>query len=298
MSTCYYCGGNHTTSECPMRPTTPKPFIFVLMPFIEKFDDIYNFGIKGAAEDANAYAERVDEQRFTEGILDRIFNQISKADVIVADMTDRNENVFYEVGYAHALGKIVLLLTQNADDIPFDLKHRPHTIYGGKIKTLRHELTKKIIWAIDESKKQGKVESSEQFFVSSYKTEIPESRFSSPIPILKIENAYLPITIRNISHETTPTIEYISLLVSAGSRIGIKGVFTYSIIPDTFDTSDGLIIEFRLQTSLPSLPPGAAEIINLDFMNSLFNKEELIKLRIHSKTHFYDFPFKINTNNY
>jgi hypothetical protein len=40
-------------------------------------------------------------------------------------MTGRNPNVFYEVGYAHALGKIVLLLTQNGDDIPFDLKHRP-----------------------------------------------------------------------------------------------------------------------------------------------------------------------------
>ena len=98
--------------------TLPKPFVFVLMPFADKFDDIYTFGIKGAADDVGAYAERLDEQIFTEGMLDRIFNQISKADVIVADMTDRNPNVFYEVGYAHALGKIVLLLTQNSDDIP------------------------------------------------------------------------------------------------------------------------------------------------------------------------------------
>ncbi len=54
-------------------------------------------------------------------------------------MTGRNPNVFYEVGYAHALGKIVLLLTQNAEDIPFDLKHRPHTVYAGKIETLRKD---------------------------------------------------------------------------------------------------------------------------------------------------------------
>ena len=84
------------------------------------------------------YAERIDEQIFSEGILDRIFNQISKADVIVADMTGkRNPNVFDQVGYAHALGKIVILLTQNTDDIPFDLKHRQHTVYGGKIETHR-----------------------------------------------------------------------------------------------------------------------------------------------------------------
>src|SRR5215212_3123285 len=67
--------------------TQPKPFVFVLMPFDKTFGDIYHFGIKGAAEDVGAYAERLDEQIFTDGILDRIFNQISRADVIVADMT-------------------------------------------------------------------------------------------------------------------------------------------------------------------------------------------------------------------
>lgn len=120
-----------------MDSTRPKPFVFVLMPFDPRFDDIYRFGIKGAAEDAEAYAERVDEQNFVEGILDRILNQINKADVIVADMTGKNPNVFYEVDYAHALDKIVLLTTQNTDDIPFDLKHRPHTVYAGSIETLR-----------------------------------------------------------------------------------------------------------------------------------------------------------------
>lgn len=82
--------------------TAPKPFVFVLMPFDSSFKDTYTFGIKGAADDAGAYAERLDEQMFDEGMLERIFNQINKADVIVADMTDRNANVFYEVGYAHA----------------------------------------------------------------------------------------------------------------------------------------------------------------------------------------------------
>jgi hypothetical protein len=51
--------------------TVPKPFVFVLIPFDPSFDDIYKFGIKGATEDVGAYAERVDEQIFLEGILDR-----------------------------------------------------------------------------------------------------------------------------------------------------------------------------------------------------------------------------------
>ena len=40
------------------QSTIPKPFVFVLMPIDEKFADIYKFGIKGAAEDVGAYAER------------------------------------------------------------------------------------------------------------------------------------------------------------------------------------------------------------------------------------------------
>ncbi|HEV7573463.1 MAG TPA: hypothetical protein VGQ21_18350 [Thermoanaerobaculia bacterium] len=71
----------------------PKPYVFVLMPFGKAFSDIYQFGIKGAAEDAGAYAERLDDQIFTDGILDRIFNQINLADVVVADMTGRNANL-------------------------------------------------------------------------------------------------------------------------------------------------------------------------------------------------------------
>lgn len=146
--------------------TAPKPFVFVLMPFDKKFDDIYKFGIKGAAEEVGAYAERVDEQIFTEGILERIFNQINKADLIVADMTGRNPNVFYEVGYAHSLGKIVLLLTQNVDDIPFDLKHRQHIVYGNKIQYLRYELSPKLTWAINEIKGKKTEKDSNRVLIS------------------------------------------------------------------------------------------------------------------------------------
>lgn len=89
------------------------------MPFDGDFDDIYKLGIKQSCIDAGAYCERVDEQIFNESILDRIYNQISKANIVIADMTNRNPNVFYEVGYAHALGKTTILLTKNSDDIPF-----------------------------------------------------------------------------------------------------------------------------------------------------------------------------------
>jgi|ERR1044071_8960355 hypothetical protein len=132
-----------------MDKVKPKIFVFVLMPFSEAFDDIYDVGIMPACKEAGAYCERVDKQIFFESILDRIYNQIAKADLIVADMTGRNPNVFYEAGYAHALNKQVILLTQHADDIPFDLKHYPHIVYGGKINHLKTELEKRVKWFVE-----------------------------------------------------------------------------------------------------------------------------------------------------
>jgi hypothetical protein len=125
-----------------MKDTRPRPFVFVLMPFDPSFDDTYQIGIKQACDAAGAYSQRVDEQIYLENTLERIYNQIAKADIIVSDMTERNVNVFYETGYAHALGKQVILLTQNADDIPFDLKQYPHIVYEGSIVKLKTELKK------------------------------------------------------------------------------------------------------------------------------------------------------------
>jgi nucleoside 2-deoxyribosyltransferase len=121
-----------------------------------------------------AYAERVDEQIFAEGILQRIFNQINKADVIVADMTGQNPNVFYEVGYTHALNKIVLLLAQNATNTPFDLKQQSHLIYGNSIDKLRTDLVPRLRWAIEEGRRRGRQETSRyQLVVSLRGVELP-----------------------------------------------------------------------------------------------------------------------------
>lgn len=131
--------------------TAPKPFAFVIMPFSDEFSDVYNISIKDACGNNEIYCERLDEQIFSENILDRIYNQISKADIIVAEMTGRNPNVFYEVGYAHALGKRVILITREESDIPFDLKHHHHIVYGGRLDYLRTELQKRVKWHLEDA---------------------------------------------------------------------------------------------------------------------------------------------------
>lgn len=132
-----------------------RPYVFVLMPFSKDFDDVYRLGIKATAEEVGLRAERVDEQLYSESMLERIYQQIGTADIIVADMTGQNPNVFYEVGYAHAKGKLCILLTQNASDIPFDLKQHRHIVYGGSIAGLKESLGANLHWAVGQVSAQA-----------------------------------------------------------------------------------------------------------------------------------------------
>lgn len=128
---------------------TNAPYAFVLMPFDKEFRDVYELGIRDVVDTLGIRCERVDEIEFNESILAQIYKGIQSADIIIADMTGRNPNVFYEVGYAHALHKEVILLTQKATDIPFDLKGHNHIIYKGQITVLKERLKKRLgTWLI------------------------------------------------------------------------------------------------------------------------------------------------------
>lgn len=131
-------------------------FAFVITPFSKEFDDIYKLSIKQAAISHEVKAERLDEKIFDEGIPERIFRQIETVEFIIADLSTRNANVFYELGYAHAKDKICILLTKDPDDIPFDLKHKRHFVYGGTVSYLQAELKKNIEWAKQEAKARSR----------------------------------------------------------------------------------------------------------------------------------------------
>jgi len=131
-------------------------YAFVIMPFAEEFTDIYESGIKSVAAECDVRTERLDEQIYDNDMLEQIYKEIDRCDFVIADMTARNPNVFYEVGYADAKKKLIILLTQNSSDIPFDLKHRPHVVYEGSIKKLKEELKSRIEWANSEIDKRKK----------------------------------------------------------------------------------------------------------------------------------------------
>jgi len=135
----------------PLPNTAPKPYAFVIMDFGESFNNVYKLAIKPAATKTGITAERLDEQIYDEGMLERIQTQIARADFCIADVSVENPNVYYEVGYAHALNKVVLLITNDVEKIPFDLRHRLHIVYDkDNLSKLKTELAKHLRWALAE----------------------------------------------------------------------------------------------------------------------------------------------------
>lgn len=107
--------------------------VFVIMPFTQNWsNDIWEQVIKPAVQEIGMTPIRADDL-YGQNIMEDVWQSILKAAIIICDTTGRNPNVFYELGIAHTLGKKVLLLTQDIDDIPFDLQAYRHIEYAVSI---------------------------------------------------------------------------------------------------------------------------------------------------------------------
>lgn len=120
------------------------------MPFAEPFDTLYREVIKPVAKELAFGINRVDEIQAPGIILDDIQRQIAESHAVVAEVSSRNPNVFYELGFAHALGKpaVILVRRDDAASMPFDIRGYRAIFYddsiGGKRKVenlLRQHLT-------------------------------------------------------------------------------------------------------------------------------------------------------------
>jgi hypothetical protein len=101
------------------------PKCFIIMPFgRQDLEELYAEFLLPALNECELECQRGDDIFGSNVIMEDIRTAISSADLIVADLTGQNPNVFYEVGIAHTLGKPVLLLSMSMEDIPFDLRHR------------------------------------------------------------------------------------------------------------------------------------------------------------------------------
>lgn len=102
---------------------------FVLMPLKEPFKAIYSEAIEPVAAELGISCGHAEGIFGPGRIMRDIYSSITHAQVIVADLTGRNPNVFYELGIAHEQGKQVVLLSQNMDDVPFDVRDLRVVLY-------------------------------------------------------------------------------------------------------------------------------------------------------------------------
>jgi hypothetical protein len=102
------------------RELEPDPNLcFVLMPFDKKFKSLYTQVIKKAVKRVHLDCRRADDIFSSVAIVQDVWTEINRARIVIAEMTGRNQNVFYEIGLSHAIRQPVILLSQRKDDVPF-----------------------------------------------------------------------------------------------------------------------------------------------------------------------------------
>ena len=120
-----------------------KPHIFVAMPFAAAMDDVFHYGIQGAANAAGFLCERADLSNFTGDVMDWVKRRIAGATLVVADLSSANPNVYLEVGYAWGCRVPTVLLVKDAAELTFDVRGHRCLVYKSirqLEETLRSEL--------------------------------------------------------------------------------------------------------------------------------------------------------------
>lgn len=119
--------GTRELHPIPLLPAGPFTVIetscFVLMPFTEAMRPVYDSAILPAATHLGLECHRADEIFRPGGIMTQVWQSLMEARVVIADLTEMNPNVFYELGLAHTIGHDVIMITQDMKFVPFDLRH-------------------------------------------------------------------------------------------------------------------------------------------------------------------------------
>jgi hypothetical protein len=123
-----------------------KNSVLVIMPFSEVWSDRIYLSIKKICEKEGFTISRADKI-YGSQVMEDTWEGIFKSEIIIADITNNNANVLYELGIVHTLGKPIVLLSQNKD-VPFDLKPHRCLLYEDNIdgnKKLETELPKYLL---------------------------------------------------------------------------------------------------------------------------------------------------------
>jgi len=124
-----------------------KPKAFVVMQFSSPYDEVYSEVIRSVCEAEGLDVLRIDEEAGPGLIIADISRAIRESKIVIADISPANPNVFYEVGYAHALNKPTILLAERETKLPFDVSAFRAIFYDNSIagkRKLEENLSKNV----------------------------------------------------------------------------------------------------------------------------------------------------------
>ncbi len=135
--------GDHPLFRKPHYLIPEEPLCcFVILPFHDPYLELLKNSIRPSIE-RNGF-ECITANRMAPGIIaEDIWTGINRAKIVIAEATEDNRNVWYEIGIAHALGKEVILLRQKnpkANKLPFDVSHYRAVFYNPETGDLPHLL--------------------------------------------------------------------------------------------------------------------------------------------------------------
>lgn len=133
-----WAGGRHDIRFSQFEVHGEAPLLFVVMQYTKQFNELYSDVIKQTAESMGFEVLRADEVSGPGLIIADVERDIIRARAIVADITPDEPNVFWEVGYAHALRKPIVLIAERDRKLPFDVSAFRTLFYdntiGGKAR--------------------------------------------------------------------------------------------------------------------------------------------------------------------
>ena len=143
-----YAQGQGPVKFDSVEVSTQAYSAFVVMQFTEQFNELYDEVIRPVCEGLEIDAYRASDIYRPGVIFQDILQGLDGSNVVIADVTPANPNVFYELGYSHALKKPVVLLAERETPLPFDISGYRVIFYdntiGGKSAVeadLRRHLT-------------------------------------------------------------------------------------------------------------------------------------------------------------
>jgi hypothetical protein len=173
--------------------------VFVLMPFAPEFDDVW-ITIKDTSARLNLKCIRADTITLPGRITHQIVEAIRAATAIVADVTGNNPNVMFELGYADALGKPIVVLNQRLAEAPFDLKDWRQIVYStNRLEAMQTTLAQFLDQVVMKSR--------------------AGSPLSEPMPEAPSERPILSIRGSNIPGSSTQAAEFI--VKNVGTRAAL-----------------------------------------------------------------------------